>query len=432
MRKACRRHDWLAACLCDNAHTRSSGASTKVDGRNNHSLNSGHLNHHSASSHLPHHTLAGSTVGTHTTTTESPISHHHHNNNSHHQIDETHVATTTTPNNQTPHRAHPSTINNNNNPLASYPSSTSSSQFNTDALNAAFSLPAFMATDQNNGINSNNNNNINSCTSPNNTTHYHSSSITFNVQQMNNNAQLYATPPSTPSLSELYDTADPTLLTLPKYPKQSMSSSRLHTMKTSSSSKKYHQFPSSTSFSNIPHHHLTSSSSSYDSSDSHLYPRPPNYAPPPPPSDNNMYVQTMNNGTTSNLTTLSPTISRYNYHNSTSSISPSNAIKAVLSSLDHNGKHQMRSQRSALQLHNYHNLPDSQHNNHYHEDESNYLQPKQHQNKTNAMCNGSFSSLRPSTMSFMKPPASPRNRMPPRKPERPQKMTYKSHENIRT
>ena len=335
-------------------------------------------NRHLGASSLPH-SNAASTVGTYSTQSPANNTTHHLDNSKQPQLN---------------HRAHPNT----NNPQASYTSSNSS--FNADALNAAFSLPAVMANHSESD--------------------YHNS-IPFQVQQMNA-AQLYATPPSTPSLSELYDTAGPTLLTLPGYSKHSMSSSRLQ----GKPSKKY-QFPSSTSFSNIPHHHLTSSSSSYDSSDSHLYPRPPTHAPPPPPSSN-IYLQT-NSPHHNNFIEASPQYNQMQSH-STTTLCTSPVYRGSLT--HQNNKQQYiqyeYQQRSPLQMHNYHNLPDAQHNNlrNLQEDESNYLQPKTH--NLPLISNGS--SPIHHTLNFTKPPASPRNKVPPQKPERPQKMNYKSHESI--
>lgn len=178
LRRAGRRHPWLRACLCA-AADRSQTASKDT---------------HNAASHSQPNSHASHTVGTSSSTSTTSCDTHacpnvQTSSNSHaHPI--TYLQLPANLSNITNHlsQVDPSTLDENTLPAAL-------------ALNAALNLQVYPSSS--------------SCDSTSSSTASppdYQNALPFHIQQLNA-AQIYSSPPPTPTLSQLYDTAGPTIAT---------------------------------------------------------------------------------------------------------------------------------------------------------------------------------------------------------------------------
>lgn len=171
LRRAGRRHPWLRACLC----AATDRSQTSKDTRTSHNAGS----HSQPNSHASH-TVGTSSHDAHTCPNAQAATTHAH--------PITHIQL-------------PATLN----PLATHhlpqadPTLLDESGAPVGALNAALTLPVYPSSSSCESTSS-------SSTSP----PDYQNALPFHIQQVNA-AQIYSSPPPTPTLSQLYDTAGPTL-----------------------------------------------------------------------------------------------------------------------------------------------------------------------------------------------------------------------------
>ncbi|KAK8747712.1 hypothetical protein OTU49_016552, partial [Cherax quadricarinatus] len=170
LRRAGRRHPWLRACLC----APSERSHTSKDTRTSHNAGS----HSQPNSHASH-TVGTSSHDAHTCPNAQATTHAH---------PITHIQLPPTLNPLTPHNlshADPTILDESGAPVG--------------VLNAVLHLPVYPSSSSCESTSS-------SSTSP----PDYQNALPFHIQQVNA-AQIYSSPPPTPTLSQLYDTAGPTL-----------------------------------------------------------------------------------------------------------------------------------------------------------------------------------------------------------------------------
>ncbi|KAK4308887.1 hypothetical protein Pmani_019447 [Petrolisthes manimaculis] len=179
LRRAGRRHPWLRACLCAAADRSQQTASKDT---------------HNAASHSQPNSHASHTVGTSSSTSTTSCDTH---------------ACPNVQNSSNPH-AHPITylqLPANLSPITNHLSQVDPNTLDENtlpaalALNAALNLQVYPSSSSCDSTSS-------STTSP----PDYQNALPFHIQQLNA-AQIYSSPPPTPTLSQLYDTAGPTIAT---------------------------------------------------------------------------------------------------------------------------------------------------------------------------------------------------------------------------